>query len=111
MADVAFAAPILPGKLEAWRAAMGRCQPGNPDYVASRERLGINREAAWLQRSPAGDFAVVYVDADDLAAVFQGFASSLDPFDAWFRDAVRQVHGIDLSVPVPPAEQLVDYRG
>jgi hypothetical protein len=111
MADVAFAAPILPGKLESWRAAMAQCQPGNPDYVESRRRLGITREAAWLQSTPAGDFAVVYIQAEDLAAAFQGFATSAEPFDVWFRQAVSDAHGIDLSAPTPPPEQVVDFRG
>lgn len=79
--------------------------------VASRERLGIRREAAWLQRTPAGDIAVVYVQAADLLSVSEGFGSSSDPFDAWFRDAIWEVHGIDLSAPACPPDQVVDYHG
>ncbi len=111
MPDVAFSAPILPGKLDAWRTAMARCQPDNPEYVESRRRLGVTREECWLQSTPGGDVAVVFVSADDLGTAFQGFATSSEPFDVWFRDAIQDAHGIDLSAPTPPPEQGVDYRG
>lgn len=109
MPDAAYAVPILPGKLDAWRLAMERCQPANPEYVASRQRLGMGREAAWLQHTPMGDLAVVYIQADDLMAVFQGMGASQEHFDAWFREAILDVHGVDLTQPAPPTELVVDF--
>jgi hypothetical protein len=29
----------------------------------------------------------------------------------WFRDVVRDVHGIDLAQGFAPPEQMLDYRG
>ena len=110
MGDIAFPAAILAGKLDAWRSAMARCTAGNPDYVASRNRLGIRREAAWLHHTPAGDVAVVHIEADDVGAALRRMGTSTEPFDVWFRDAVKAVHGFDLAEPAPPAEQVVDYR-
>lgn len=46
MAVIAFAAPILPGKLEAWmRFTQEMLGARRQDYEASRRRLGITREA------------------------------------------------------------------
>ena len=91
---------------------MGACTNGErkADYEASRQRHGITREAVSIQATPNGDIAVVYLEADDLQAAFAGLATSTDPFDEWFRDIVREVHGIDLSQGFPPPEQLVDFR-
>jgi hypothetical protein len=112
MQCIAFAAPMLPGKTETDRVAMLSCSQGErkADHEASRARHGISREAVWVQQTPAGDVAVVYLEADDLQAAFAGLGSSQEPFDRWFRDLVRDVHGIDLAQGFPPPEQLVDFR-
>jgi len=113
MQCVAFAAPMLPGKTETDRAAMESCSNGErkAEFESSRQRHGITREAVWIQQTPGGDLAVVYLEADDLQAAFAGLGSSQEPFDQWFRDVVREVHGIDLAQGFPPPEQLMDYRG
>ena len=56
-----------------------------------------------------GDVAVVYMEADDLAAAFNALGTSDHPFDRWFRDSVRDVHGINLEDGFPPPEQLLDF--
>jgi hypothetical protein len=70
MPSVAFAAPMLPGETEADRSAMQSCSHGErkASYESSREQHGISREAVWIQQTPGGDFAVVYMEADDLQA-------------------------------------------
>jgi hypothetical protein len=39
-----------------------------------------------------------------------GRGSSQEPFDVWFRESVREVHGINLEDGFPPPEQLLEYR-
>jgi hypothetical protein len=80
------------------------------EHQSSRERHGITRESVWIQQTPAGDMAVVYLEAEDLQAAFAGIGSSQEPFDSWFRDLIRDVHGIDLAQGFPPPEQMLDYR-
>ena len=58
----------------------------------------------------AGDFAVVYLEADDLQAAFADMGSSQEPFDQWFREHVMNVHGMDMSEGFPPPEQLLDFK-
>ena len=112
MSAIGFIAPLLPGKTETDRAAMTSCWRGERKeaYVGSRRRLGITREAIFIQPTPSGDVAVVYWEADDVEAALKGMATSHDPFDEWFRDHVREVHGIDIEDGFPPPEQVMDFR-
>lgn len=110
---VCFAAPLLPGTTELDRAAMASCATGERHgaHVASRRRLGITREAVWLQPTPSGDVAVVLLEASDLAAALGGLATSEEPFDVWFRQHLAAVHGFDLAEGMPLPEQVLDFRG
>lgn len=112
MPSIGFAVPLLPGKTETDRRAMISCWQGErkADYDRSRKNLGITREAVFIQSTPAGDIAVVYWEADDVEGAFKKMATSTDPFDVWFRDHVRDVHGIDVEDGFPPPEQVMDLR-
>jgi len=112
MQSVAFVAPLLPGKTETDRQVIESCAHGERQaaFEASRIQHGISREAVWIQPTPGGDVAIIYLEADDLQAAFHGLGSSEEPFDVWFRGHVRDVHGIDLAEGFPPPEQAIDFR-
>jgi hypothetical protein len=108
---VGFAVPVLPGKTDLDRSALASCWRGErrAAYEDARRRAGITRESVWIQTTPAGDLAVVYVEADDLDAAFGVMGGSVAPFDQWFRQHVRAVHGVSLAHGVPVPELLLDY--
>jgi hypothetical protein len=54
--------------------------------------------------------AVVVLEAPDIEAAMGALATSDEPLDSWFREHVRDVHGIDLADDFPPPEQVLDYR-
>jgi hypothetical protein len=112
MPSIAFVLPLLPGKTDDDRDAMTSCGEGSRRnaFAASRLRHGISREAVWIQHTPAGDIALVYLEADDLAEAFSGVATSDEPFDRWFREHVRDVHGIALEDGLTPSEQILDFH-
>jgi hypothetical protein len=112
MQTIGFMLPLLPGKTETDRAAMISCWRGErrEAYEASRRRLGITREAVFIQSTPNGDVVVVYWEADEIGAALKGMATSDDGFDRWFRDHVRDVHGVNVEDDFPPPEQVMDYR-
>ena len=45
---------------------------------------------------------VVYIEADDIEAAMAGLGSSQDPFDVWFREQTREMHGINIEDGFPP---------
>ena len=75
----------------------------------ARRRAGIIRETVWIQPAPGGDVAVIYLEADDLAAAFTIWGTSAEPFDRRFRDHVRQVHGIALDDGFTAPELVLDF--
>ncbi len=113
---LAFAVPIIPGKTDADREAMQSCGGGGgggerqADHAASRARAGITRESVWIQSTPGGDLAVVLLESDDIGAAMGALAGSQEPFDTWFREVLKDVHGIDLAEGFAPPEQVLDYR-
>jgi hypothetical protein len=112
MQAIAFAAPLLPGKTEADLEAMTSVMSGErrSDHAASRKRAGIKRESAWLQRTPSGDVVVVLIEADDVQSAMGTLATSQEPFDVWFRDHIKDAHGMDMAEGFPPPEQVLDFR-
>ncbi len=109
--SVAFAVPLLPGQTDADRIALASCQVGarKEAYQDARRRAGIIREAVWIQPTPGGDVAVVFLEADDLATAFTILATSAEPFDRWFRDHVRHVHGVALDEGFAAPELVLDF--
>jgi hypothetical protein len=100
MTALAFAAPILPGKLEAWRRfnqeTLGRWRS---QHDTANSRSGITRELAWLQQTPDGDLAIIYLETEDPERLFADLATSDDPYTTWFRQQVLDIHGLDLAAP------------
>jgi len=64
----------------------------------------------WVQQTSGADFDAFVLEADGLQAALAGLATSQDPFDHWFRELTREIHGIDLEQGFPPPEQTIDYR-
>ena len=61
-------APILPGKLEAWRQMMREVTgPRYEDWADHHKRMGVSREVVWEQRFPDMDIAIVSIDGVRIA--------------------------------------------
>lgn len=109
MASTVFAAPILPGKTDAWKAATAEINGSRrEEYIQARRNLGITKEVACLQQTPHGDFVCVYIEARDTSRVLQDMIEATDPFHTWFKQAVlAEVHGIGVSGPLPPGNEVM----
>ena len=109
MASTVFAAPILPGKTDAWKAATAEIQgPRREEYLQARRNLGITKEVACLQQTPQGDMVVVYIEARDTSHILQDMVAATDPFHTWFKQAVlADVHGISASGALPPGNEVM----
>jgi len=95
MATYSFAAPIVPGKTEAWKDfAKEMGGPRRKEWAASRGKVGLTGETAWLQTTPHGDFVVVTMEGADIEKSLAAWATSTDPFDQWFSQKVKEIHGM-----------------
>ena len=112
MASVAFAVPILPGKLEAWKQFNYEINgPRRKEFEDQQKRVGISRQRVWLQQTPGGDMALVVQEGEEPQRAMEALAAPTDAFDVWFREQIKDIHGLDLSQPLPgpPTELFIDY--
>ena len=49
-----------------------------------------------ISRRLTAPLALVYMEAPDEAAI-RKFTASDAPFNAWFREVMKEVHGVDIS--------------
>ena len=113
MECITWFAPILPGKLEEWKAHVEELKgPRREQHEASRSRMGLVREVASLVQTPQGDFTCIFHEAEDLAKAYQTLAASADPYDVWFREHLANLHGmsVDMLTAPLPATLVLDYR-
>ena len=107
MTRMALVFPVLPGKDARDIAREMKSRPR--EYEQSRKRLGITMERAYLQHTPMGDFVTSYIEAEgDVLEKFGKLATSDLEIDRYFVKAVKEIHGADLSQPMPgPAPETV----
>jgi hypothetical protein len=79
--------------------------PKHADYVQARARLGVRREAVFLESTAMGDAAVFYWLADDPVASLSAMTSSQDPFDVWLRGEAGSAHPLPLDAIVAIASK------
>jgi hypothetical protein len=99
--------PVLPGKDAKDIAKEMKSRPR--EYAESRKRLGITMERAYQQHTPMGDYVVVYFEAEgDMLENFAKIPSSDLDIDRYFVKAVKEIHGVDLTQPMPgPAPETL----
>ena len=98
MPGFAFSIPVIAGKEALDRRTLDEMLGDRRDeYEAALRRAGITRQVVWHQTTPDGTVAVVYVEAEDPEAGVAQFASSTEPLNAWFREQMKEVHGVDIA--------------
>jgi hypothetical protein len=98
MSGFAFSIPIVPGKEELDRRTLDEMLGARRnEYEEALRQAGITRRSIWHQATPDGTVAVVYVEGDDPEAGIAHFASSDGPINTWFRELMKQVHGVDIA--------------
>jgi hypothetical protein len=111
MAEFAFAIPIVPGKEELDRTTFGEMLEGRrEEYEAAMRKAGLTRQTVWHQETPDGTVAVVYVEGDDPQAGIAHFGSSDEPLNTWFREQMKEVHGVDISQVEMRASRVHDIQ-
>ena len=112
MQCLTWCAPILPGKLDAWRDVVAEVSATSQEYAALMARHGIAREVVSLVRGPAGYLACLFQEGEDIAASLRSFATSEHPYDVSIRDRLMDVHGFttEMLTGSLPATVVLDMR-
>lgn len=114
MQTVAFAVPILPGKLKATKQ-LGRMldHDRRDEAIAIRRKAGIDRELAFIHYTPMGEFTIIVWDTADVGKAFEVVGKDRSDFGVWFSDQLQELHGMDLSAPLsemPHLETVLDWH-
>jgi hypothetical protein len=103
MSSIGFVVPVAPGKEQADREWMSALEgERREEYQSAWKDAGFKRHSVWQQQTPDGVVDIVYLEADDIPAAMAVVTSSDSPFHQWFRERVRDAHGIDLTQQSPP---------
>lgn len=98
MSGIVLTFPILAGKVEAWRRFCQELAGSRRQmYLSSRRRLGITHERLALVETAFGATAVTSLEAPDVAKALGQIIASLLPFDVWYRERLKELHGINLT--------------
>ncbi len=113
MASHAFVFPLTPGKTEEWRSwGQEILGPRRSEYQAFRRRLGLTTQRWYLQHTPQGDAAIMYLEGDDLQRTFQELRTSQDPFAVWLRQRAKDLlNGLDLTQTSPESLSQFVFEG
>ena len=101
MALLAMCMPILPGKMDKWKAMMAQIK-STPDFANSREAAGVH-ERSFVQHTPAGDFLIITMEGEDPTASWAQIISTMSPE---FAEFAADVHGLDVNAPPPPLPEM-----
>ena len=103
MASLAFVFPLRAGKTEEWRAWIAEILgPRRSEYEAFSRQLGLSTQRGYLQHTPQGDQAIIYLEGDNLQRTFQELQTSQDPFAVWVRQRTKDLFdGVDLTQTSP----------
>lgn len=94
---VAMLMPVIAGKSGELRAWFDELKGPRCDELRNyAERAGIAKEGWYLQEAPMGDMLIDYILVEDPEQSLRSFARSDHPFDAWFKEKLMELTGVDL---------------
>ena len=98
MESLAFSFPLEPGKTEEWRAWVNEIVgPRRSEYEAFSRKVGLKTQRAYLQHTPQGDQAIIYIEGNYLQRTFRELQMSQDPFAVVLRQRIQDLFGVDLT--------------
>ena len=108
MASLALALPCLPAGGEKLRHLAEECRgPRRAEFQDFHRRMGLTSERWYLQHTPQGELFILTLEGDPAGAI-QKLGASDHPFDQWFKEQARAVHGVDFNQPLPgPPPDLI----
>ncbi len=113
MASLVFVFPLIPGKTEEWSDWVDEIlRQRRSEYHAFRRHLGLTAHRMYLQHTPQGDTAIVYLEGNDLQRTLQELQRSQDPFTIWFRQRAKDFFdGLDWTQTSLGASSRLVFNG
>jgi hypothetical protein len=111
MATLALALPCLPGGADKLRDLAQACRgPRRQEFEDFHRRVGLTAERWYLQSTPEGGHVFILTLEGDPEGAVAKLGASQHPFDRWFKDRAREVHGVDFDQPLPgpPPEHVFE---
>src|SRR6266699_2848219 len=108
-----LALPLLPGQTDGFKEFAAALEGDRKaEYEASLQRFGGLKERAYFGQGPDSDTVVYIIKGKPtiVSDVLKGFGASSDPFDQWFTQHMRDLHGLDLSGPEPLPDAKLVYK-
>ena len=108
MTTLSLALPCLPGGADKLRGLAEACRgERHQEFDDFHRRIGLTAEQWFLQQTPQGELFILTLEGDPHGAVAK-LAGSDHPFDRWFKERAREIHGVDFNQPLPgpPPEQV-----
>ena len=101
--------PILEGKLDAWVQWTKEWQgPRKADLDDFNRRHGLTKHRAWLAETPSGPMVIAMHEGPGADNFMPHVASSTHETDLWFKEKLKEIHGMDVTQPPPgPLPELL----
>ena len=111
MASLAIALPCLPGGAEKLRSLAQECRGARrQEFQDFHRRVGLTGETWYLESTPQGELFILTLEGDPMGAVAK-LAASSEPFDVWFKDCAKDIHGVDFNQPLPGPPPEIVFQG
>ena len=107
MHEIVFAIPVAPGKEDLDRRVLDEIASARrDDYDASLGDCGIVRQAVWHQETPEAPSPSS--TSSRSIPTLRSDSAPRSRVNAWFRAQMKEVHGVDISQPLPPVRKVHD---
>ncbi len=104
-------APIVDGKLDAWKSFIDNCKSGSKSegFQDLNKRYNLTRHDIWHAETPGGPMAVVLHEGPGSDDFMQALGKSDHSFDEWMRDQISDIHNMNFNEPPkgPPPQKMI----
>jgi hypothetical protein len=109
MSIYTFTTPILPGKTESWISYIEELKTARWDeFEKALRMIRVRAAQVRLQKTPIGDFSIVWIDANEPYRFFNLIFESNEPVIKWFREKVlRECEGLKPGTLTPNQNDLI----
>ena len=104
-------APIVDGKLDAWKVFIEECKSGSKkeNFNELNQRYKLTRHDIWYAETPGGPMAVVLHEGPGSNEFMQALGQSNNSFDVWMKEQITECHNMNFNEPPPgpPPQKMI----